>query len=150
MADTPKFKFKGLDHLKRKPDIEGKTGAVFHIAGDRWIRMTATTDNNPKWVAYRKVYTEGVRRLASAEVSDQRFREFVVPLWVNACFMDWGGGWVADDGNGGDIEIPFSPPAAIAALMEYDDVYEQVAAIIGDHKKFRDEHVKVVVDAAGN
>lgn len=150
MSTSPGFKFAGLNQFKRNPDIEGKTGSIFEIAGDRWIKMLAATDNNPKWVARRKIINEGIRRLANADASDRRYREFIVPHWVDCCFLDWGGGWMVEDGSGGEVEIPYSPEAAKAVLLDFDDIYEQVVAIIGDHKKFRDERVRVVVDKLGN
>lgn len=142
--DEPKYHFDDIDGLKRKPEIEGKTGTVIDLPGDRWIRVLAASDANPKWTAYRKAIAEGTRRLAGAEASDERYRRFIVPYYAEALCIDWGG--FTNQG----AEIPFSVSACKALLMMADDVYAAVAATVYDTKNFRGARIQALVDEAGN
>src|SRR3954447_18438214 len=137
--DQPQYTFDGIDDLKRNREIEGKTGTVIYFPGGRWIRVLCASDANPKWLAYRKIVNEGTVRLANAEAGDERYREFVAPYYAKALCTDWGG-WKTDG-----IEIPFSEEAVTAAMLQADDVFRTIHAIVRDDKNFRGQHVEAVV-----
>jgi hypothetical protein len=142
--NEPQYKFDGIDELKRKPEIEGKTGTVIWLPGGRWIRVLCASDANPKWLAYRKIVNEGTVRLASAEAGDERYRQFVVPYYAKALCIEWGG-WTSSG-----VEVPFSEEAVTAAMLQADDVFRAVHATVRDDKNFRGQHVEAVVKEAGN
>lgn len=138
------YKFDGIEELQRKPDIEGKIGSVIDLPGGRWLRVLAASDNNPKWVARRKIVSEATRRMSNADVSDERYRKFMVPHLAEALVIDWGG--IKTDG----VEIPFSVEACKAFLMVADDAFTAITEIIYDNKKFRGDRIEVIVENAGN
>jgi hypothetical protein len=137
------YSFDEIDDLQRNREIEGKTGTVIYFPGDRWIRMLAATDANPKWMARRKIIAEGTRRLANAEANDARYRAFIVPHIAEALCIGWGGWRVKG------AEIDFSPEACKALLLKADDVYATVSQVMYDDKKFRGDRIEAVIKEAG-
>lgn len=138
------YSFDDVDELQRQPEIEGTVGTVIDFPGERWIRVLAASDKNPKWKARQKIVGEGSRRLRNAEASDEKYRAFMVPHLAEALCIEWGG-W-----KSGGTEIPFSTEACKALLMKADDVYRGVLDVVSDDKKFRGARVEVVVAQAGN
>jgi hypothetical protein len=137
------YSFDEIDDLQRNREIEGKTGTVIYFPGDRWIRMLAATDANPKWMARRKIIAEGTRRLANAEANDARYRAFIAPHIAEALCIGWGGWRV----NG--AEIDFSTEACKALLLKADDVYATISQVMYDDKKFRGDRIEAVIKEAG-
>lgn len=138
--NDPTFSFDDVDGLQRKPDIEGKTGTVVDFPGDRWIRVLAASDNNPRWKPRMKIVSEGTRRLSNAQASNKRYREFIVPHIAEGLGVDWGG-W-----KSAGVDIPYSAEAFKALLMTADDVYAAVLAVMHDDTKFRGDRIQVVAD----
>lgn len=136
MAD---YVFDDTEELDRNPEIEGKTGTVLDFPGDRWIRILAATDYNPKWKARKKIIDEAVARLNNSGAGDERYRKFWAPHIAECLGVDWGG-WKA---NG--AEIPYSAEAFKALLLSKYDVYRVCMLTMRDDSKYRGDRIEVVI-----
>lgn len=138
--EQPKYNWKGASALKRKPEIEAE-GTWFEFADDRWIKIAAATDLNPRWNAVSETFFKEWRRLLNAKAPPARRRALQAHYFARHLCRDWSGFLSADD-----VEVPFSAEACEAMLLDLDDIFAAVAEIVFEDKNFREERVRVVVD----
>jgi len=138
------FELDDMDDLERKPEVEGKTGTIVDLPRDRWIRMLAASEHNPKWKAVADEFNSGLRRLVAAEASRERLRLFCIPFYANALILEWGGI------KSKAVEVPYGPEIGIFILRKYADVYEAIDEVIWKHKNFRGQRIQIIEDELKN
>lgn len=142
------FKFGKIDSLKRDREIEGETGTELGISGSEiTLIVLAATDANTKWKARRESMRVELNRLNNAKASEPRVRDFLAGVYAETLIKDWRG--VVDDADPPNA-IPFSREAAKALLIEADDIFAAVDAIVYDTKNFRGSRIEARVDALKN
>lgn len=140
-----KFKFGNIDSLKRNREVEGETGAELGIGAGITLIVLAATDANPQWRARGEKITAELNRLRNAKADNDRTREFLAGVYSECIVKDWRG---VVDGDG--APIGFTREACKAFLIEADDAFEAVGAVIYEHKNFRGARIEVTVEAAKN
>lgn len=141
-----------LDHLKRRPDIEGEAGTELGIDGGITLIVLAASDNNPKWRAKRTEGLNELKRLENAHAPADRVRSRAAQLYAESIVIGWY--YVDTDGKrfDGPLDangnaIPFTREACKAFLEEFHDAFTAVERVVYDTKNFRGARVEVIFEA---
>jgi len=139
------FKFGNVAALKRQTDIEGEKGTELGIGAGITLIVLAASDANPQWRSRGEEITAELNRLRNARANNKRVRKYLAGIYSACIVKDWRG--VVDEH---DNPIPFTVPACEAFLLDVDDAYTAVDAIIYDTKNFRGARIEAVVEEAKN
>ncbi len=151
----PDFNFANIDHLKRNLTIEGESGAELGLEGGITLIVLAATDANPAWKARSGQIRAELNRLSNARADAKRTRDYLAGVFSEIIVKDW----FFTDGDGkrhdGPLDasgntIPFTREACKAFLLQADDAFEAVNAIIYDTKNFRGQRIEAVVENVKN
>lgn len=137
------YTFDGIEPMKRNRDIEGETGTELGLPGGITLTVLAASDANPRWRQRSSEITSELNRLRNALADSTRVRTYLARIYSQTLVI----GWKGVKGNGADI--PFSPEACAAFLMQADDAYAAVDNIVYDTKNFRGARVEAVVAQSG-
>lgn len=137
MAD---YEFDDIEDAIRRPEIEGKTGTVVQFPRNRWMRLLAATDANPKWAAQSEEINIELRKLENAKAPAQHVRHYLAGKFAECCVAEWGG-WKSKG-----IDIPLSVEACSALLRSAFDYYNIVYTTVWDTKNFRGQRIQAVID----
>jgi hypothetical protein len=138
------YNFDNIEMMERKPEIEGTVGTVVDFPGERWMRLLAASDANPKWKAQSDQISIELRRLNNAMASNQRVRDYLSRKFAECCITEWGG-WKIDG-----VEIPLSVEASTALLRRAQDAYDIVYGVVWETKNFRGQRLEAVVEETKN
>lgn len=140
-----KFKFKNIDQQKRNREIEGVTGAELGLAGDITLMVLAATDANPRWKQFGETYANEIRRLVRAKASDGRVKAFQAKEFAKLFIIAWD---VKDAET--DQDIPLTPEACEAFLLESDDAIPAIQAMVFETQNFRGARIEAISEQLGN
>ena len=139
------YEFGNVDHLKRDLAIEGETGTELGLEGGITLIVLAATDANTRWKARREQVRAELNRLTNAKADAKRSRDYLAGVYADTIVKDWRG--VMDKAGNA---IPFSRDACKALLVQVDDAFTAVDAIIYDTKNFRGARIEAIVEQVGN
>jgi len=138
------FTFGNVEALKRNLEIEGEKGTELGIGAGITLIVLAASDANPQWKMRGEQITSELNRLRNARADNKRVRVYLAGIYAECIVKDWRG---VVDGEGNSI--PFTREACKAFLVEVDDAYAAVDAVVYDNKNFRASRIEVVVTGAG-
>ncbi len=140
--DQPKYEFDDIDTMKRNPAIEAGGTRVGFPGGNgrRWMRIAAATSNNPLWKAHADSIRRQLKAFDLAKAPESEVRSFLAEKYARLLVRDWGE-WYSKG-----VEIPYSPEAVTALLIEADDAYKIVNGMVWDDDNFRAEEVRAVLE----
>lgn len=155
MAD--KFKFKGIEKLQRKPDVEGELGIDLAVGGGITLITLAASENNPRWRAGREDMLNEIGRLNNANAPAAKIRAYLADEYSRRLLIGWyytdpesnevmEGGIPDEDGH----PIPFTTEAAKQFLIAADDAFEKLENIVYKHQHFRQARAKLAVELVKN
>ena len=139
------FTFGNVDALKRNLELEGEKGTELGIGAGITLVVLAATDANPQWKARGEQIRAELNRLSNARADNKRVRAYLAGIYADT-IVKGRRGVVDGDGNA----IPFTREACKAFLLDVDDAYAAVDAIIYDTKNFRGARIEAVVEEAKN
>lgn len=142
------YVFDDVEEMKRDLEVEGKTGTVvdFPDAPDgteRWMRLLAATDANPRWKADQVKILAGWRRLVNAKAPAAKIRKYFAPIYARCLVIEWGG-WRIQG-----AEIPLSVEACTALLLQADDAYDIIDDMVWKTQNFRGQRIEASVKKLG-
>lgn len=137
------YTFDNIEAMKRDREVEGEKGAELGLPGGITLIVLAATDANPRWRQRSAEITSELNRLRNALADSVRVRSYLARIYSQTLVI----GWRGLKGNG--VEIPFSPEACAAFLLQADDAYVAVDNIVYDTKNFRGARIEAVVAQAG-
>ena len=142
-------KFKNIDQLQRNREIEGIIGTPVGLPGGITLQVLCATDANPRWAANGEKFSAEVRRLSRANVPDDRTRKFLAEQFTRLFIIGWEG-VKEDDGNGGEVDVPFSADACVDFLLATDDALPALQQVVYDTKMFRGERIEIIANSLKN
>lgn len=149
------YEFANVDHLKRDLAIEGETGTELGLEGGITLTVLAASDANPRWKARREQVRNELNRLSNARADAKRSREYLAGVYADTLVK----GWHYTDADGkrheGPLDrsgnaIPFSREACRAFLIQVDDAFSALEAIVYETKFFRGARIEAIVEQVGN
>ena len=139
----PEYQFDGIEPMKRDREIEGEKGTELGLPGGITLTVLAATDANPRWRNRGDEITAELNRLRNARAPGERVRKYLAGIYSQCLVIGWRGV------KSGGAEIPFSPEACAAFLMQADDAYTVLDNVVYDTKNFRGARIEATVAAAG-
>ena len=137
------YQFDNIDSMKRNRDIEGETGTELGLPGGITLTVLAASDANPRWRNRAEEISAELNRLRNARADNTRSRRYLASSYAQCIVIGWKG--VSSRG----AEIPFSSEACAAFLMQADDAYAAVDAIVYETKNFRGARIEATVASLG-
>lgn len=137
------YQFDGIEPMQRNREIEGEKGTELGLPGGITLTVLAATDANPRWRNRGDEIAAELNRLRNARAPGERTRKYLATIYSQCLVIGWSG----VKGKGADI--PFSPEACAAFLMQADDAYAAVDNVVYETKNFRGARIEAVISQVG-
>lgn len=155
MSDS--FKFKGIEKLQRKADVEGELGIDLNVGAGITLITLAASEHNPRWRSGREDMLNEINRLTNANAPAATMRAYLSGEYSRRLVIGWyytdpetnkvmDGAIPDEDGN----PIPFSADAAKQFLIAADDAFEKLEGVVYRHQHFRQARAKLAVELVKN